>query len=201
MIPRTASIAEDEADYPGGVSRSSDSGTTSSRAAGAVTFSERTWVPWWWWPIGLGIAALLAAELHMGAPGLYAWLPYALLLPIPVWVLIQMSRTRVEVIDGELHVGGAHLPVELISRGIVVPSSAKSAAMGRQLDPAAFVHHRPWIGTMALLVLDDPDDPTPYWLISTRRPEELLAAVGCSDTTAPDGAATDPSPRKADPEQ
>ncbi|HET8957709.1 MAG TPA: DUF3093 family protein, partial [Microcella sp.] len=23
----------------------------------------------------------------------------------------------------------------------------------------------------------DPDDPTPYWLISTRRPDELIAAI------------------------
>jgi hypothetical protein len=31
---------------------------------------------------------------------------------------------------------------------------------------------------MVLLVLDDPDDPTPYWLVSTRRPTAVLAALG-----------------------
>jgi hypothetical protein len=30
---------------------------------------------------------------------------------------------------------------------------------------------------MVLLVLDDPDDPTPYWLISARRPDKVLAAI------------------------
>ncbi|WP_156747631.1 DUF3093 family protein, partial [Nocardia sp. 852002-51244_SCH5132740] len=25
---------------------------------------------------------------------------------------------------------------------------------------------------------DDPDDPAPYWLISTRKPEQVLAALG-----------------------
>jgi hypothetical protein len=30
---------------------------------------------------------------------------------------------------------------------------------------------------MVLVVLDDADDPTPYWLISSRRPELLLAAL------------------------
>jgi hypothetical protein len=119
----------------------------------------------------------------MGAPGLYAWLPYVLLLPFPIWALIWLSRSKVEVVDGELVVGRAHLPVEVISRGVVVPASAKSAALGRQLDPAAFVQHRPWVGTMAMVVLDDPDDPTPYWLISTRRPAELLEALGCDVST------------------
>lgn len=150
---------------------------------GSPTYSERLWVPLWWWPIGLGIAALLAAELHMGAPGLYAWLPYVVLLPVAVWSLVWLSRRRIEVRDGELVVDRAHLPIEVISRGVAVPASAKSAALGRQLDPAAFVQHRPWVRTMALIVLDDADDPTPYWLISTRRPAELLAALGCIETS------------------
>jgi hypothetical protein len=25
--------------------------------------------------------------------------------------------------------------------------------------------------------VNDPDDPTPYWMISTRRPDELVAAI------------------------
>ena len=53
----------------------------------------------------------------------------------------------------------------------------KSAALGRQLDPAAYVLHRPWIGPMVLVVLDDPDDPTPYWLVSSRHPGRVLAAL------------------------
>ena len=58
-----------------------------------------------------------------------------------------------------------------------VPRSAKSAALGRQLDPAAFVLHRNWVGPMVLLVLDDPDDPTPYWLASSRHPDRVLSAL------------------------
>ncbi|ATL68872.1 DUF3093 domain-containing protein [Nocardia terpenica] len=146
-------------------------------------YSERQWAPLWWWPAGLGIITLLAATLHMGAPGVQSWLPYAVLLPIATWVLLWMGRNRVEVVsdaDGtlELRTGKAHLPVTYVARAAAVPVSAKSAALGRQLDPAAYVQHRPWIGPMVLLVLDDPDDPTPYWLISTRRPEKVLAALG-----------------------
>lgn len=140
------------------------------------------WVPLWWWPIGLFVTGLLAAEIHMGAPGLRAWLPYVLLLPLPVWALLSLSRLRIEVFrgpdGGQLAVGRARLPLDVIARTALVPASAKSAALGRQLDPEAFVQHRPWVKQMVLIVLDDPDDPTPYWLVSTRRPAELLAAVG-----------------------
>ncbi|MFD4294834.1 DUF3093 domain-containing protein [Rhodococcus sp. NPDC058505] len=148
------------------------------------SYSERLWVPPWWWVAGLAVAGLLAAEVNMAQPGIPAWLPYALLLPFPVWGLLWLSRMRVDVVAGahgdagELRVGRAHLPVDVIARVAVVPPSAKSAALGRQLDPAAFVQNRTWIKTMLLIVLDDPDDPTPYWLVSTRRPHELAAALG-----------------------
>jgi len=147
-----------------------------------TVYCERLWVPVWWWPIAFALTALLAAEIHMGAPGIRAWLPYVVLLPIPIWVLLWLSRHRVTVVernDGtELLVDRAHLPADVVARAAAVPASAKSAALGRQLDPAAFVQHRAWVRPMVLLVLDDPDDPTPYWLVSSRRPDRVLAALG-----------------------
>ena len=42
--------------------------------------------------------------------------------------------------------------------------------VGREGDPAAFVSIRPWIGPGVQLWLDDPEDPTPYWVISQPAP-------------------------------
>ena len=28
------------------------------------------------------------------------------------------------------------------------------------------------------VALEDPEDPTPYWIVSTRRPDDLVAALG-----------------------
>jgi hypothetical protein len=146
-----------------------------------VRYRERLWVPWWWWPPGLGLAALIALEVNQGVGALPNWLPFALLLPVAVTVLLWLGRTEVRVVGGsgetELWARDAHLPVSVISRSAEVPRSAKSAALGRQLDPAAYVVHRAWIGPMVLLVLDDPDDPTPYWLVSCRHPDRVLAAL------------------------
>lgn len=147
-----------------------------------VRYHERLWVPSWWWPLGLGLAALIATEVSWGVDALPAWLPFAVLLPVAVAVLLWMGRIDVRVVvadDGEpeLWVGAAHLPKSVIERSAQVPKTAKSAALGRQLDPAAYVVHRAWVGPMILVVLKDPDDPTPYWLISTRRPDRVLAAL------------------------
>ena len=146
-----------------------------------MRYRERLWVPWWWWPPGLGLAALIALEVNQGVGGLPNWLPFAVLLPVAATVLMWFGKTEVRVLRGsgatELWVGAAHLPVSVISRSAEVPRSAKSAALGRQLDPAAYVVHRAWVGPMVLLVLDDPDDPTPYWLVSCRHPDRVLAAL------------------------
>jgi hypothetical protein len=158
-------------------------------ASQVVRYRERLWVPWWWWPPGLALAGLIALEVNQGVPGMPNWLPFAVLLPVAAAALVWLSRFEVRVVgDGghpalvgdnqtELWVGEAHLPVSVVSRSTEVPRSAKSAALGRQLDPAAYVVHRAWIGPMVLLVLDDPDDPTPYWLVSCRHPDRVLSAL------------------------
>ena len=153
-------------------------------ATETVRYQERLRVPLWWCLPAFLLAVIIAYEVNLGVRSLPDWLPYALLLPVAVAVLVWLGRVEVRVVstsdDGtgtELWVGSAHLPVGVISRSAEVPKSAKSAALGRQLDPAAYVVHRAWIKPMILVVLDDPDDPTPYWLVSCRRPDRVLAAL------------------------
>lgn len=146
-----------------------------------VRYRERLWVPWWWWPLGFGLAGLIALEVNQGVQGLPDWVPFAVLGGVAAAALLWLGRSEVAVISTgdttELWAGQAHLPASAISRSAEIPKTAKSAAMGRQLDPAAFVLHKGWVGPMVLVVLDDPDDPTPYWLVSCRHPERVLSAL------------------------
>jgi len=153
-----------------------------------VRYRERLRLPLWFWLPGLGLAALIAAEVNMGVQGMPEWLPFAVLLPAAAALLMWAGRAEIRVVVDEsadatsrptveLWADDAHLPVSVIARSAEVPKSAKSAALGRQLDPAAFVLHKAWVGPMVLIVLDDPDDPTPYWLVSCRHPDRVLAAL------------------------
>lgn len=147
-----------------------------------VLYSEQQRVPFTWWLFAAGVVFIIAWQAQMGrsiwyavGAGVFAGLAAA-------WALMKMSSTSVAVVehsDGQrwLHAGEAKLPAGLISRCLVIPPTAKQAAMGRQLDPAAFVIHKSWIPTMAMMVLDDPEDPTPYWLISSKQPQALLEAL------------------------
>jgi Protein of unknown function (DUF3093) len=147
----------------------------------SVRYRERLWVPWWWWPLGFALAALIAFEVNMGVRTLPDWLPFATLFTVAAGALLWLGRVEIRVTGGDggvqLWAGQAHLPVTVIARSAEIARSAKSAALGRQLDPAAFVLHRGWVGPMILVVLDDPDDPTPYWLVSCRHPDRVLSAL------------------------
>jgi hypothetical protein len=147
-----------------------------------VLYRERLTVPWWWWPPAFVVAALVALEVNRAARDLPGWVSFAVLFAIASGVLIWFSRFEVRVETGAdgspvLWAGPAHLPASAITRSAEIPPTAKSAALGRQLDPAAYVLHRAWVGPLVLVVLDDPEDPTPYWLVSSRHPERVLTAM------------------------
>lgn len=152
----------------------------------ADRYSERLTVPVWWWLLAAGLVALLGYQAQLAAyMQTWSYVFYPILGVLVGWLLFTMNRMKIRVdADGALHAHKAMLPAEVVARGAVVPATARSAAMGRQLDPAAFLVYRSWIKPMVLVVIDDPDDPTPYWLVSTRHPDKVLAAMGIVDAGA-----------------
>nr|WP_047240358.1 DUF3093 domain-containing protein [Corynebacterium epidermidicanis] len=146
-----------------------------------VLYAERQWVPWYWWGLAIIAAILTATQLGMNRSMAWFVAPLVLFSVFALWGLWQLSTTRLTVeVDPDgtrwLRVGTAQLPNTVVEKVLAVPESAKRNAMGRQLDPAAFVASKSWMKQMAMIVLDDPEDPTPYWLVSTKDPEAVLAA-------------------------
>lgn len=178
---------------PGTADRPDGTGSAGSadapRPAAPEGYRERLVAPWWLWLLGLVIAVVLAAEVYLGAPGRPLWLPYVVLIPLTLGALAWLSRIRVRVAGGELRVDDAHLPVGYIARVGVLDAAAKRDALGPRADPLAFVVQRPWVREAVLVVLDDPDDPTPYWIVSSRRPRRLAAALVAAGARGPGGAA------------
>ena len=142
-----------------------------------TTYNERWRVPWYWWPSALGLAGLVAAELHSGAPGSRAVIPYAVLLPLTAVLLAVGSRGRVEVRDGVLHVPGARIPLDHLADGVALDRESLRRQAGPMADRSAFLVSRPWLHSAVRLMVTDPDDDTPYWIVGTRHPDLLLAAV------------------------
>ena len=93
-------------------------------------------------------------------------------------VALAVTSPVVEVSDGELHAGRAHVPVALLRDPTpIMTADDMRVELGPGLDARAYVCLRAWAKTGVKATLDDPGDPTPYWLVSTRRPAELAAAL------------------------
>jgi hypothetical protein len=135
--------------------------------------------------MGLGVATLLAAEVHMGYSGVRAWLPYLLMLPLASVVLMWMGRHRVTLRGGELRVGPAHRSVHHLGQIQVIYPNAKRRALGSDLDPAAFMLHTGWVGPVLHVTITDPADPTPYWIFSVRQAERLASLLRANTDEVP----------------
>ena len=142
-----------------------------------MRFDERLRTPWWWYVAALFVAAILAGEFGVADKALTVWIPFGVLLPGSVVVVWSMGRARVSVVGDELWVDDAHLPVEVITGAAALDAATLRRLVGRHGDPAAYVAIRAWVGPGIQIILDDPEDPTPYWVISTRRPEELIEVL------------------------
>ncbi len=151
--------------------------TADTAATRAPVFRERWRAPWWYWLAALAVACAAAAAVHLGYPGPRAVLPYLVTVPLVAGSLWWLSRIEVCVTADTLYVDDAVLPRRWIASTAVLSSRDYQAALGARYNPLAFVIRRPWLRAAVLIELCDPDDPTPYWIVSSARPAELAAAL------------------------
>lgn len=159
-----------------------------------VRHHERLQLQWWLWLLLLGVATILAAEIHMGAPGIRAWVPYAVLLPLAAWGLWWLGRIPVTVVGNEFRVDDARLPLRFVAEVTPLTAEQRRDVLGRDAQPLAFVIQRPWVAGAVKVTLADPDDPTPYWVISSHRPTALADAIMAARSHAEAGQAARPAP-------
>jgi hypothetical protein len=119
----------------------------------------------------------VAVEISLGFPRLPLWLPFAVVPPLTAAALLWLGRLRITVTSTEFRVDDARLPVAVIADVVALDAVGKREVLGVAAHPLAFVVQRPWIGRAVQVLLDDPADPTPFWVISTRHPVELARAL------------------------
>jgi hypothetical protein len=142
-----------------------------------VLYREALRTPWWWYLVALVVGGLIAAEFHVSGLRLTDWLSFGILLPLSAAVVWSLGRGHLEISHGEFRVRGAHIPLREISGVVALDAQTLRRVVGREGDPAAYISIRGWIGPGVQLWLDDPDDPTPYWVVSTRHPQTVVDIV------------------------
>ena len=147
-------------------------------------YHERLWVPVSWWLLGLAVIVILGAELAAGFGWPVAAAIYAVLVAGWAAMLLSWSRPRVEVAGGELVAGGARLALAGAGQVSVLDRTQTRAITGPRADPAAFSLMRPYLREAVYVEVTDPAADTPYWVVGTRRPGELAAAINSARPAA-----------------
>jgi hypothetical protein len=93
-------------------------------------------------------------------------------------VLIAMrSRMIIEVDEKELRINKAHIELKYLGDVSVLDADAMRLVRGRDADPAAFLAIRFWTPHGVLVRVNDDRDRTPYWLVTSKRGEQLTALL------------------------
>ncbi|MDF9717675.1 DUF3093 domain-containing protein [Nocardioides sp. ChNu-153] len=144
-------------------------------------YAERLTVPLRWWVQGtmlvasFWIAAVVAFPVHL------AWVPSAIAVLVLALVALGLATyggARVAVTEhGTLVAGRAEVGLEHVGDVVTLDAEQTRLVAGRHADARAYLVLRPYLRRSVKVTITDPADPTPYWLVSCRRPERLAAAV------------------------
>jgi hypothetical protein len=140
-------------------------------------YHERLRVPVSWWVLGMISVVMLGAGFLAGFDWEPALAVYGILTVGLAAILVGWGRLRTEVADGELRVGRDRLPLAQAGEVTALDEEQTRALRGPRADPAAYLMSRPYLPRSVYIAVDDPAARGPYWLIGTRRPEELAAAI------------------------
>jgi hypothetical protein len=140
-------------------------------------YTERLGVPLRWWVQGTMLVATLWLAVVVALPGFAAWLVTAVALGLLFAWFWTYGSARVVVGDGSFRAGRAHIPGAYVGTATALDAEQTRRVAGVEADARAYLLLRPYLKRAVKVEIIDPADPAPYWLVSTRHPEELARAL------------------------
>ena len=146
----------------------------------AAAYDERLSVPLRWWALGTMFVASLLLAFLVALPLWMALGGTGVVVVVWTALFVSYGAARISVRDGTLTAGPARIPVAQL--GEVAPLDAESTRLlaGREADARAYLLLRPYLRGSVRVDVVDPADPTPYWLLATRHPDRLAAALAAA---------------------
>lgn len=142
-----------------------------------AAFRERLRVPLRWWVLGGLMVFTFWLAMVVAIPPTAAWAISAFFTVVLATGLTFYGSASIVIHDAEFRAGRAKIGAQFIGDVLALDATATRQWSGPLADARAFLLLRPYLGCAVRVDINDPQDPTPYWLVSTRRPAELAAAL------------------------
>lgn len=144
-------------------------------------YRETLWPSPW---VIIALALVVPATMLVLAPvSLPAGVIGAVVLYGGCLALAFGSAPRIEVSGATLSVGKASIPLAQVGEVVVYTGADATAQLRTKLDARAWLMIRGWVHSLVKVEVTDPADPTPYWLVSSRRPQLLADAIAAARST------------------
>ncbi|KRF06171.1 MULTISPECIES: DUF3093 domain-containing protein [Arthrobacter] len=144
-------------------------------AGESVLYEEKLWPAPWIWMVVAGAA--VASVFTFIPISIEAGIVAAVVVAAVLTTLLVLSTPRIRVTAAELQVGKAQIERRYLGDVTAFTGADATAQRGTELHGRAYLCIRGWISPVVRITIEDAEDPTPYWLTSTRRPEQLKAAL------------------------
>ena len=159
--------------------------STNSRRRKSSVYRERLRVPVRWWVLGTLLVGSFWLAMVVAVPEPLAWTITAFLMLVLVILLRSYGSARIVVTDEWLHAGRAKIQRTFLGAVEALDATQMRSQAGPEASARAFLLLRPYISTGVRIMIDDPRDPTPYWLISTRHATLLASMIGDAPAVPP----------------
>jgi hypothetical protein len=147
-------------------------------------YRERLHVPVRWWAVLLLLLFSLWLAVAVSTPPLVMWAATVLATTIGAGLLVSYGSARLEVTPQALRAGRARLEWACCGPATALDAEETRRLHGVDADPRAYLLVRPYIPAAVRVEVDDPADPTPYWMLSTREPRRLAESINAARVLA-----------------
>jgi hypothetical protein len=96
---------------------------------------------------------------------------------VALFTIATKVAMKIDVTENELRISGAHIDRMYLGHVRELSVDEMRLTRGRNADPAAFLAIRFWQPHGIKIEIEDPRDPTPYWLVSSKRAALLAKAL------------------------
>jgi hypothetical protein len=148
-------------------------------------YRERLWpAPWLFVATALVIPASLLVFLPIN---LLAGVVVAIVLYAGCVILLVLGGPVIEVTDTDFRAGRASLPLSIAGTVEGFEGDEARAERGVRLDARTWLLIRGWISPVVKIQNLDERDSAPYWVVSTRHPDAVVAAISTAKQRASGG--------------
>lgn len=136
-------------------------------------YQESLTAPPSWWLMAAGLVVAVWWCFFVATPPGVAWVAAAVAALVTGGGLARYGGVRITTDDTGLHAGRAVLPWRHVGAVQVLGPEQTRRLVGVDADARAHLLLRTYCRGAVEVTVDDDRDPSPYWVVSTRRADEL----------------------------